>query len=109
MNTQELKQQARKEFKQTFSPQSYPHSIWSEGNIDQVNMFLDSLIDKTVQQERDRIVTEIMQKTLDAWFEAQTLSFNVVGEPVPDVNLDKMGKILLKKISLITNKSDINK
>lgn len=78
-------------------------------NIDDIIDFFQSEIDLAVAEKEKEIVGEIRQKTLESWYEALTLSINKDGGVSPDVNLDLMGKILLKKVSLITNNSDINK
>lgn len=67
------------------------------------------ILDLAVAEREKEIVGEIRQKTLESWYEALTLSINKDGGVSPDVNLDLMGKILLNKVSLITNNSNINK
>ena len=55
MTTQELKEQAHKEFDSEFL--HLPNTISTiSGYSQELKTFIDSLIDKTVQMERDRIV-----------------------------------------------------
>lgn len=83
--------------------------------VKQHKSFLDSLIDKTISDyqtnyeqkhiasalevERKKVASEIKQLALDAWLEAQTLKLDAINAVTTDVDLDKMGKILLDKLN----------
>lgn len=70
-----------------------------EVKINDLKSFIQSEIDLAVAKKEKEIVGEIRQKTLDSWHEAQTLRMNKDGSVSPDVDLNLMGKILLKKIT----------
>lgn len=89
---EELKQQARKEFDERFRTSKTYQTI-KERNI---KSFIDSLINHTVQMERERIV-------------------GIIGKLVTVDITDQSGKMVREQLiskdsllSLITNKSDIN-
>lgn len=91
---QELKEQARKEFRNRFSSPSGLAKIgYSTVDCRPVEDFIDSLIDKTVQKIEDRIV-------------------GLVEEIKSDIEDDGYGRgwnnSLNKIISLITNKSELS-
>lgn len=104
----ELKEQAHNEFDEQFKYFSAHEMLQTNQGHDIIKSFIDSLIDRTVQMTEERIAKEIMQISLDSLHEARTLRLHIDGTVFPDVDLDLMGKILLKKLSLITNKSDNN-
>ena len=82
----------------------FPHStrnVFNEVHKDEIKSFLHESHKRMVE----KIVKEIMQKTLDSWHEAQTLRMNIDGSTTPDVNLEKMGKILLEKVHSIIKSS----
>lgn len=61
MTTQELKQQAHKEFDEQFKYFSGHEMLQTNQGHNIIKSFIDSLIDKTVQHEQDRIVGIIKQ------------------------------------------------
>ena len=87
MNTQEIKKQAREEFDSIFRGQITE----TRGRESEMYKFIDSLIDKTVLHEQERIV-------------------GICNDYIEGVNGCDDVKIVRDRIlSLITNKSDSNK
>lgn len=74
MTPEELKEWAHKELEGKFNWEAFFGK--NSRAVHQVKSFIDSLIDRTVQATEERMVWEIMQNTLDAWLEAQTLKLN---------------------------------
>lgn len=72
---------------------------WNEIFVDPAIDFIHSLLASAVKAERERILREIVRLTMNAWHEAQTVSLQADGSVIPEINIEKMGKILLKKIS----------
>jgi len=88
---QELKEQAHKEFDEKFAKLRglRPHL-----DFEDLWLFIDSLIDKTVQIERERVF-EIIKKEKLTWTN-QSIGYKAV-------------ESVEMALSEITNKSDINK
>lgn len=92
---EELKEQAHKEFMNEFREDIYktvPTDM--DVKIEKVLNFIDSLIDKTVQIERERVF-EIIKKEKLTWAN-QSIGYKAV-------------ESVEMALSEITNKSDINK
>ena len=86
--------------------QSWANDTWSEnGGHPPSNEQFKSFLHESHKRMAEKIVKEIMQKTLDSWHEVQTLRMNIDGSTTPDVNLEKMGKILLEKVHSIIKSS----
>lgn len=101
MTTEEIKQQAREEFDERFCENAYcseekvipSFKNGKEVRVKDIKSFIDSLIDKTVQQTEERIVG-IARK-----LQEEGLNVQVEGDYY--INFRDLE-------SLITNKSDIN-
>lgn len=109
MTPQEIKQQAHKEFDKKFVKDSTMTNVRliERQNPNEIKSFLDSLIDRTVQMTEERIVNKLKNKQKSLKKEIKkykTLPFyreagEVRGEFI----------MVSELISLITNKSEINK
>lgn len=89
MTTQELKQQAHKEFDEQFKYFSGHEMLQTNQGHNIIKSFIDSLIDKAVQMTEGRIKESVLMN----------MTSNKNGEYI------SVGIL----VSLITNKSDINK
>lgn len=92
MNTQEIKEQAHKEFDKLNIPGLYL------SQQQKLKSFIDSIIDRTVQMTEERIVGVIEE--YEETYEDKDL--DIVEKTV-------LGQVLYDVKFLITNKSDINK
>lgn len=109
MTTEEIKNQAHKDFRDTFftTPEGHTAIIasWSKGEQEvfkRFEDFIDSLVDKTVQMSEERIAVVIKQILLDINFLE-----GITGEENRDI-VYKNYKKMKEYFYLITNKSDIN-
>ena len=103
---QELKEQAHKEFDKKFEEHKNGKNSIGIQYIDApettFKSFIDSIIDKTVQHEQDRIV-----EIIEDWTPTKYTGYGV--SPIAMTLDDHKRNFSKELISLITNKSDINK
>lgn len=105
---EELKQQAHKEFKEKFTIDGNRWIFFDRDSPEPVIDFIDSLIDKTVQMTEERIVERLEQEFGD---------WDIIEDGTNPAYITQIGKgglysvdgFIDELISLITNKSDINK
>jgi len=104
MTPQEIKQQAHTEFVKSFVKMSLTNRPTFYGikfeDLDEVCYFIDSLIDRTVQMTEERVVGIVEKQKL----------IKTSSEGGVDFMIREAGNAIINNIiSLITNKSEINK
>jgi len=115
MTTQELKQQAHKEFDEKCKEVEFLHGVpvdLPNYYREKIKSFLDSIIDKTVQISEERIVgviKEYPERLLQIMPEGKLPFVVFQGKANEDEKKTIYFQAVKDIISLITNKSDINK
>lgn len=110
---QELKEQAHKEFDERFEPtitgqggqDLLMRNIILEHNKD-IKSFIDYLIDKTVQHERERIVSKLKNKQKTLKREIEKYSVLPFHRDAGEVRGELV--MVTDTISIITNKSELS-
>ena len=112
MNTQEIKNQARKEFDERYKRKMLGKTLgYDIAHQQDLKFFIDSIIDRTVQMTGERVVNNIIENLNKHIEESEIALKESEGE---DCEITKDYKLAIENVitmikSLITNKSDINK
>lgn len=85
-------------FEETFEDYGGEYSSNIDAPRKMLKSFIQSEIGLAVAKREKEIAGDIVQIALDSWLEAQTLRMNVDGTATPEVDLEKMHKILLNKL-----------